>query len=180
MLDNSETKRCRICNAVLTSANSLAKLIAHRDYICSTCKKKVAAAYVALHHEENITRAKNYYYDNQKDKINKSKKFNIKYKIGAMIKVSGDVRCVIPGCNCDDIWLLELHFKGGGHRKLKYQGKLPSGGVELYRDILFDRVPAELFEVMCKPHNSIAHLDKAVFSNFEIKYNRPLIKAAAA
>ena len=73
--------------------------------------------------------------------------------------VSGKAECVVSGCGCDDIRLLELNYKKGGHNSLWKSGKL-SRGPRLYGDIQGGRVNPMLFEVMCKAHNAIDHMEK--------------------
>jgi len=148
-------------------------------YVCRTCSKKydhhryeTHKGYFQIYARDNTTKIRNYYKNNKY----KWKERNDNIKIRAMKIVMdannmvGKIQCCIMGCGCDDLSLLQLNYKNGGHTALIRAGKL-TGGVYLRLDIIAGRVDASLFEVMCRAHNSVDHLEKkAGHKLFDIKY----------
>jgi hypothetical protein len=138
-------------------------------------KTKYAAKY-ARSHKREITGYTMKYRQAHKEEI---AKYHAEYrqdiKRQTMIKVSGKVECVAQGCGCDDLRFLELDYKDGGHNALVRAGKL-NAGRQLYRDIISGRVDPNLFEVLCRAHNAVYHLEKKLGVKWEIRYQPSFTK----
>lgn len=139
---NSVVKRCYTCKIELVpNTNWEPNAQIHHNYICKSCISQ------------------------------ERKRQSKEYKIQAFELVgAGNMTCVANGCGCSDMRFLELNFKNGGHSMLIRAGKLPQGS-NLYKAITLGRIDPNLFEIMCRPHNSIAHVEsRAKIKLWNIKW----------
>ena len=70
-------------------------------------------------------------------------------RLKVMEKLGG---AICQNCGCDDIRILEINHKnGGGHQERK--GKNTRTNATLLTEILYDKVPTEDYNVLCKVCN---------------------------
>ena len=97
------------------------------------------------------------------DKKETAKRYRVKAKKEAYLKIDYKLKC--NRCGCNDLKLLEInHINGGGRQE--YKNSTHHGNVHFHRLIVTGRRKINDLELLCRPCNSIHYL--------ELKFKRPL------
>ncbi len=153
-----------LTNGKVNPAWSHAYYVAHK----STKSKRTHNYYIR--HKERLLLLEKEWKRTHKERVSETqRKHALEIKKQAVLKTNGKACCAIDGCGCDNLAILQANYIPGGHSNLTATGKLPPGGLVLYRDIAWERVNARLFNFLCPPHNAINHL-KEVRDKFTIRW----------
>jgi hypothetical protein len=144
----------RLPNGRVNPAWSHGYYLAHK-----AAKRQRGRTYYFAHRERMLAIKKEWALTHRERVSETQRQYSLEIKKQAILKTNGKITCAIIGCGCDDLAILQANYIPGGHSNLTAIGKLPSGGLVLYRDIAFGRIDANLFNFLCPPHNSVNHLE---------------------
>lgn len=161
--------KCRNCSALLTDANWTPSCRQYHNRICIVCKRKSNKAYNSLHKEDVKEKQMDYYRKHRKHYQSLHKDYYKVLKVKALQMVSIKLECVVSECSCSDVRYLELNYKSGGHRALARNKQLPVGST-LYFGLIKGKIDPTLFEIMCKAHNAVSHIEKRDHVKWKIVY----------
>lgn len=141
------------------SSGKLNPAWSHAYYVAHKAATRRRSHNYYIRHKERMLALKKEWARSHKDRVSETQRQrSLEIKKQAVLKTNGKTSCAIDGCGCDNLTILQANYIPGGHSNLSATGKLPTGGIELYRDIAWGRVDTSLFNFLCPPHNAINHL----------------------